>query len=78
MAIGFALINTMPGVERGVYKDLLNALGVTEITPVLGPYDFIAKIENGNWKTIERIAVTKVGRIFGTKKALVLLRARNG
>ncbi|MDD5182176.1 MAG: hypothetical protein PHC66_03330 [Candidatus Nanoarchaeia archaeon] len=59
MVFGHVLIKTQPGAEKDVYSMLLGLRRVTEVLPLFGEYDLIAKVvinENDSYM------LTRVGK----------------
>jgi DNA-binding Lrp family transcriptional regulator len=65
MAIGFILISTAPAKEHGVYNALLKVPEITELHPLFGEYDLIAKVESKDFDTLGEIVVNKIRTIDG-------------
>ena len=49
MALGFILIKTEAGKDREVYEHLLKLSEITEMMPLFGEFDLIAKVEAGSF-----------------------------
>lgn len=45
MAVGFVLITTEAGAEEQVYRQLLKVPEITELMPLFGEFDMIAKVD---------------------------------
>jgi DNA-binding Lrp family transcriptional regulator len=65
MVIGFVLITTSPGKEQDVYTTLKDVPEITEIYPVFGDYDIIAKIEVKDVSMLGTILINKIRSISG-------------
>ena len=69
MTIGFVLIGSKPGSERNVYAELTRITEITELHPVFGEYDIIARLEapdpNALMPIVEKIR--KVDGVIDTK-----------
>jgi DNA-binding Lrp family transcriptional regulator len=65
MAIGFILISTAPAHEHEVYNKLSKVKEITELHPLFGEYDIIAKIEAGDFEKLGKIIVEKIRSING-------------
>jgi DNA-binding Lrp family transcriptional regulator len=66
MATAFVLIRTHPGHERDVYYHLhrLNkGSGISEVHPVIGRYNLIAKIKADTCEELGYIVVNKINQI---------------
>jgi DNA-binding Lrp family transcriptional regulator len=66
MAIAFVLIRTYPGHEREVYYHLhrLNKdSGISEVHPVIGYYNLIAKIKADTCEELGYIVLNKINHI---------------
>ena len=60
MAIGFVLINTKTGGEHDAYTYLKGVSEITELHPLFGEYNLIAKIEADNFDGLGKIVVDKI------------------
>jgi DNA-binding Lrp family transcriptional regulator len=65
MAIGFILINVAPAHEHDVYNKLSKIPQITELHPLFGEYDLIAKIEADDFEELGTIIVNKIRSITG-------------
>ncbi|MGC8581721.1 MAG: Lrp/AsnC ligand binding domain-containing protein [Thermoplasmata archaeon] len=65
MAVGFVLISTSPAKEHEVYEQLKSIKEITELHPLFGEFDFIAKVEAENFDTLGKIVVDKIRSIAG-------------
>jgi DNA-binding Lrp family transcriptional regulator len=65
MAIGFVLITVAPAHEHEVYNKLSKLSEITEVHPLFGAYDFIAKIETDDFDNLGAIVVNKIRSIEG-------------
>jgi DNA-binding Lrp family transcriptional regulator len=65
MAIAFVLIKTLPGFERDVYYKLFNLKGngISEVYPVIGNYNLIAKINAEDSEKLGYIVFNKINHI---------------
>ncbi|WP_455392176.1 Lrp/AsnC ligand binding domain-containing protein [[Eubacterium] cellulosolvens] len=65
MAIAFVLIRTLPGHEREVYYNLYNLKGngISEVHPVIGNYNLVAKINAEYSEELGYIVLNKINRI---------------
>ena len=75
MAIAFVLIRTLSGHEREVYYHLhrLNkGSGISEVHPVMGHYNLIAKIRADTCEELGYILVNKINPIEGISNAETL------
>lgn len=65
VAIAYLLIRTSPGHERDVYYKLYNLKGngISEVHPVLGNYNLIAKIKAEDIEKLGYIVVNKINHI---------------
>ena len=60
MSIGFVLINTAPAHEHEVYNKLLKVPRITELHPLFGEYDLIAKIESDDFEGLGNIVLDTI------------------
>ena len=65
MAIGFVLISTAPAKEHEVYNELMRVDEISELHPLFGEYDLIAKIEASNFNQLGQIVVDMIRTIEG-------------
>ena len=65
MAVGFVLISTAPAKEHEVYNELLKVKEITELHPLFGEYDLIAKIEAGDFNVLGQVVVDHIRTIAG-------------
>ena len=65
MAVGFVLISTAPAREHEVYNELLKVKEITELHPLFGEYDLIAKIEADDFNVLGQVVVDYVRTISG-------------
>ncbi|MCL4325620.1 MAG: Lrp/AsnC ligand binding domain-containing protein [Candidatus Thermoplasmatota archaeon] len=65
MVVGFVLISTSPAKEHEVYDELKTIKDITELHPLFGEFDFIAKVEAENFDTLGKVVVDKIRSISG-------------
>lgn len=65
MAIGFVLVTVTPASEHDVYDKLLAIDEITELFPLFGQYDFIARVEAATPTEIGGIVVNKIRALEG-------------
>ncbi len=65
MAIAFVLIRTASGHERDVYYRLHEVAGISEVHPVIGHYNLVAKIKANSSEELGYIVVNKINRVEG-------------
>ena len=65
MVIGFVLMHVSPLHETEVFNKLSKLQEVIEVHPLLGEYDFIAKIEAEDYESIGQIIINKIRTIYG-------------
>ena len=65
MSIGFILIKAAPALEHEVYTKLLKVIEITELQPLFGEYDLIAKIEAETFEKLGEIVIDKIRSIKG-------------
>jgi len=63
MAIGFVLIRAAPGMERDVYERLLKLKSITELYPLFGEYDFLAKLTAEDFQAMGELIVDEIRTI---------------
>jgi DNA-binding Lrp family transcriptional regulator len=65
MSISFILINVASGHEIEVYNILSKVNGITELHPLFGEYDLIAKIKADDFDKVGDIVLSKIRSIKG-------------
>lgn len=65
MAVGFVLVSAAPGKEQEVYNGLQKVSQITELHPLFGEYDLIAKVEAEDFDTLGKVVVDKIRAIDG-------------
>ena len=65
MAVGFVLVSTAPAKEHEVYNELLKVKEITELHPLFGEYDLIAKIEADDFNVLGQVVVDHIRTIPG-------------
>jgi DNA-binding Lrp family transcriptional regulator len=73
MATGFVLINTAPTKGREVYSELLKIKGITELHPLFGEYDFIAKVDVEDFNSLGQLVVDKIHAMKGVVDTKTLI-----
>lgn len=75
MAIGFVLVTVAPASEHDVYDKLLKIDEITELFPLFGQYDFIARVEAPTPTEIGGIVVNKIRALDGVADTKTLTTA---
>ena len=65
MAYGFIGITVKPGHEEEVYNRLQKIKELSDITPVFGEWDIVAKVEAHDFNLLGMVVVDKVRTIDG-------------
>ncbi|MCL4420694.1 MAG: Lrp/AsnC ligand binding domain-containing protein [Candidatus Thermoplasmatota archaeon] len=65
MSIAFVLISTVPGKEHEVYNKISKINYVTEVHPLFGEYDLIAKIDAKDYSELGKIVLDQIRTIDG-------------
>jgi DNA-binding Lrp family transcriptional regulator len=65
MIIGFILIKAAPALEHNVYIKLLKQKEISDVQPLFGEYDLIAKIEAKNFEKLGEIVVNSIRSVKG-------------
>ena len=65
MALGFILISTEAGRDREVYDQLVKVPEITEMMPLFGEFDLIAKIEAKSFDELGQVVTEKVRSVAG-------------
>jgi DNA-binding Lrp family transcriptional regulator len=74
--IGFVLIRVALGLEREIYEKLSQLSEISEVYPLFGKYDIIAKIEASDHKKLAEIVINKIRSIEGVLDTETLAGAR--
>jgi len=73
MTVGYVLVSVNPTRELEVYGRLLKIKGAIEVCPVLGPVDFILKMEADNHDLIAEIVLKRIRTISGVMSTKTFL-----
>lgn len=65
MAVGYVLLNVVPGVEHDVYLQLKDLDVVADITVLFGDYDLIVKLVADDLSSIAATVVESIRQIHG-------------
>ena len=65
MAVGYVLLNVVPGVEHDVYLQLKDIDVVADITVLFGDYDLIVKLVADDLSSIAATVVESIRQIPG-------------
>jgi len=65
MTVGFVLISASPSHEHDVYARLQGSPDISEIYPLFGEYDMIAKVEARNYDNLSQIVLDKIRNVDG-------------
>ncbi len=65
MAVGYVLLNVVPGAEHDVYLQLKDLDNVTDVTVLFGDYDLIVKLNGDDLSSIATIVVESIRQISG-------------
>jgi len=76
MTVGFVLIKNKPGNEFWIYGRLLNEPEIKEVYPIFGEYDFLVKIETGDFEAIGKVVINKIRIIDGVIDTITLTEAQ--
>jgi DNA-binding Lrp family transcriptional regulator len=76
MAVGFVLINVKPGNEREVFDRLVKEENISEIHPLFGEYDLIAKVIVHDFDQLGDIIFNKIRKIEGVTETKTLTGAK--
>jgi DNA-binding Lrp family transcriptional regulator len=78
MPTGWVLINTEPGSEADVLKDLKKIAEVQEVYAVYGIYDIIAKVKADTMDRLKEILTYKVRRLNRIRSTLTMIAIEEG
>ena len=65
MAVGYVLLNVVPGVEHDVYLQLKDMDDVADVTVLFGDYDLIVKLIADDLSSIANAVVQTIRQIPG-------------
>ena len=65
MFIVFILIKAAPSFEHEVYNKLSKIQKITDLQPLFGEYDLIAKIEADNFEKLGEIVISNIRSVKG-------------
>ena len=65
MAVGYVLLNVVPGKEHDVYDQLNDQDNVVDVTVLFGDYDLIVKVVADDLPSIARAVVESIRQIPG-------------
>ena len=75
MAVGYVLLNVVPGVEQDVYLQLKGLENVADVTVLFGDYDLIVKLIAEDLSSIATVVVTTIRQIPGVLDSKTLAGA---
>jgi DNA-binding Lrp family transcriptional regulator len=70
--VGFVFIKTHSKMEVQAFRELGKIKEITDLSPLFGEYDVIAKVEARDFKTISSIVLNKIRKIKGVEDTLTL------
>lgn len=76
MVLGFVLISAAPGKEDRVYEALLKVPEITELHPLFGDYDLIAKVEAGDLDRLGQVVLESIRCVEGVTETKTLPGAK--
>ena len=65
MAVGYVLLNVVPGVEHDVYLKLRDLPNAADVTVLFGDYDLIVKLVADDLSSIATAVVESIRQIPG-------------
>ena len=65
MAVGYVLLNVVPGKEHAVYLSLKDLESVADVTVLFGDYDLIVKLVADDLSSIATAVVESIRQIPG-------------
>ena len=72
MVLAFVLISTATAKEHDVYDELMQVGEISELYPLFGEYDFIAKVEAKNEDDIGKVVINQIRRLEGISNTKTL------
>ena len=76
MIAAFVLISTTPAREHNVYNELLKVKEISELHPLFGEYDLMAKIEAKDPDELAQIILKKIRTVEGIADTKTLTGAK--
>ncbi len=76
MSIAFVLISIIPGKEHEVYNKISQLKYITEVHPLLGQYDMIAKLDIGDISEVGKLVINDIRSISGVLDTKTLTEIR--
>ena len=76
MVIGYVLVTIAPSYEHEIYNKLSKIKEITELHPLFGEYDFVAKIEGESYEKLGNLIITKIRSIEGVMDTKTLTGAK--
>jgi len=77
MATGFVLVSVSPMREKEVFEMISSIDEVTEIYPLFGEYDILAKIEARDFDEVGSVVIKKIRAIPGVIDTKTLLTSES-
>lgn len=71
---GFVLVRTEPQETKSVLRALREIRRVEEVTPVIGPFDIVARIEVQTPEELNKVVIDEVRKVKGVRETTTLLR----
>lgn len=72
MIVGYIFIKTHPKMEVRTYRDLRKIDEISELTPLFGDFDLIAKIEARDFYVLSRIVLSKIRKHPGVIETMTV------
>ena len=72
MVVGFVLIGVSTNKEKNAFEELKSIPEVSEIHPLFGEYDFIAKLEARDFDHLGAIIIDRIRKVPGVVETKTL------
>lgn len=67
MVVGFIFIRTDPKLEVKAYRELMKIHEISELNPLFGEYDLVAKVEARDFNRLSRIVLNRIRKVPGVE-----------
>lgn len=76
MALGYVLITAEAGAEQSLYRQLLKIPEITELMPLFGEYDLIAKVTATDGERLAQVVQQGIRALPGVLETKTLAATR--
>ncbi|MHA1594915.1 MAG: Lrp/AsnC family transcriptional regulator [Candidatus Baldrarchaeia archaeon] len=75
MVKAYVMINTRPGKETEIIKEISKMPEVSEVHRVFGPFDIVVEIKSSSMEAIVDLIFEKIRKIDGIEKTITAITA---